>query len=80
MVNIYFNIHLDSHNMVESITYLGKEYIEVENFVFLIGLSHFYLYHVFDKYVSSLLLLFLLFFFFLFRLFCLYFVLLIVQQ
>jgi hypothetical protein len=45
----YFNIHVDSRGIVDSITYLGKERVEVENFVFLIGLSHYYLYHVLDR-------------------------------
>eukprot|EP00026_Physarum_polycephalum_P001117 Phypoly_transcript_01118.p1 GENE.Phypoly_transcript_01118~~Phypoly_transcript_01118.p1 ORF type:complete len:1198 (+),score=147.66 Phypoly_transcript_01118:30-3623(+) len=45
----YLNIHLDDYGLVESITYLGQEYVEVGNFVFLIDLSHFYLYHIVDN-------------------------------
>lgn len=45
----YFNIHVDPNGMIDSITYLGKVYIEVDNFKCLIGLSHFYLYHMLDK-------------------------------
>jgi len=45
----YFSIHIDAHEIVDSITYFGKTYVEVENFVFLIGLSHYYLYHILDR-------------------------------
>jgi len=45
----YINIHVDSQGIVDSITYLGCERVEVSNFVYLLGLSHYYLSHILDR-------------------------------
>lgn len=46
----YLHIHIDSNGIVDTVTYLGPVRVEVDNFIVLLGLSHFYLYHVLDKY------------------------------